>query len=257
MHNECTQTGDSFNNFSFDPNSGTFTVTGTDEFGSALTITHIDNQFVSREVSFDTNGAVVKTTWNALDANGNPTGEPVREVSFPGAIITGEQIGTIFGSSIGQAIAGNNVFAQIAAGSALAAVVGNVGETLHTFFSGVRSLSNPASGPISFEQSVDAAFRDFGTDVFNQFQQQSLNAIGSFLTGELAEAAGFDGSSFGDQLLKATSGSLINTALQNVAAGANVFTNIAGNIPGAVSGFVGRPCRRSKAGKARLLQRAA
>ena len=117
VHNDgCLRAGDSIADVAVDPVTGAITVVGIDQFGSALQVTRFVTGQAVRTETFGTQGAVVSTTWTE-DANGQLSGEPVREVSFPGAVITGEQIGTIFGSSIGQAIAGNNIFAQVAAGS--------------------------------------------------------------------------------------------------------------------------------------------
>jgi Ca2+-binding RTX toxin-like protein len=178
-------------------------------------------------------GVVIKTTWSNFDADGNPIGEPVREIKYPTVTIGGEQIGAIFGSSLGQLIGGSNTFAQVAAGSALSTLLANVGQTLDLYFKD----GAPTNG--SLTDAALTAFGDFGPNVAIAFQTQAVGAVSSFLTGELAQALGFNGTSFGDQLLRAASGTLINTVITNVANHVSPFTSISGSPLTSIGSFLG------------------
>jgi hypothetical protein len=162
-------------------------------------------------------------------------------------VVTGNDIGSVFGSTIGQTLAGKNVFAQVAAGSALSAVLGNVGQTFDAYF-GIGQTAAP-----SFDAAVDAAFGNFSVDLAGAFQNAAVGAVSSFLTGELAEAIGFDGTGFGDQLLRSSVGSLTSTVLNNAVVLAthtaaqaaqlgvtSVFSNVIGNAEVGIGSFIGR-----------------
>jgi RTX calcium-binding nonapeptide repeat (4 copies)/Haemolysin-type calcium binding protein related domain len=165
-------------------------------------------------------GTILRTTWN-FDENGNPIGEPIHTAELPQVTINGNMIGSIFGSSLGQVIAGDDVFAQIATNTALSALLSNIGQSFDIYF-------RDTGGGLSLDQAAELAFGNFDTDVATAFRNQAVGAISSFLTGELAESLGFDSQSFGDQLLRATSGILINTVVNNVASQLPLLADIAG-----------------------------
>ncbi|MEQ1718806.1 MAG: hypothetical protein ABL907_22935, partial [Hyphomicrobium sp.] len=246
VHNDCVQTGDTFDDVDYDPVTGEVNWNGTDANGAALSITEVYNpatglpQIVQRDVTFDSNDAVVTTTWNAFDANQNPVGEPDREVTFPNQTFTGAAVGSIFGASLGQALAGDNVFAQIAAGSALSAVLKDVGHSLHIYFNDTQALSGSPTA-MTFEQSIDAGFNNFSADLANAFQTQSIGALSGFLTGELADALHL-GNGVGSGLLRSAAGSVTNTVLTNVvngAVGADIFSGLSGSVTTGIGSYLG------------------
>ncbi|MEM7429235.1 MAG: hypothetical protein AAF441_24385, partial [Pseudomonadota bacterium] len=182
------------------------------------------------------------------DGHGVVEGDVEYEVIYgPGSIITGNQIGSIFGSTLGQSLAGDNIFAQIAAGSVLGAVMENLGESLDVLFNfaghDVHTVNN-----VDLADSTKIAFDDFGADLFNQVKTAGIGAISSFLAGELGEAIGLD-SGFEGQLFQTvagrTIGTVANTVVDNIAAGnADIFNGLsAGNLAaaglGAVATFTG------------------
>lgn len=133
-----------------------------------------------------------------------PQSDPADEASWrtevrtnTGALLGGE-IGTILGSSLGQSLAGGNVFARVAAGTALGAVLGNVGQ----------AFGDMLQNGIGLGDAVETAFGTFSADLGAAFQTQTVGAVSAFLTGELADALGFDGTGFGDQLLQSVTGAI-------------------------------------------------
>ncbi|MCC6780270.1 MAG: toxin-activating lysine-acyltransferase [Hyphomicrobiales bacterium] len=177
---------------------------------------------------------IVETVF--VDGAGNLLAEPERKISYKQVDITGEAIGSIFGSSLGQIIGGDNVFAQVVAGSALSAVLSNVGQTLDLFFKDGSQTNG------SLSESAIAAFDDFGANLGSAFASAAVGAVSSFLTAELAEALGFDGTSFGDQLLRAGTGQLINVVVSNAAKSIGLFNGLlggGGDPLTAVASFVG------------------
>ncbi|MFA5952605.1 MAG: calcium-binding protein [Hyphomicrobium sp.] len=119
----------------------------------------------------------------------------------------GATIGTFFGTALAQAIPTDDVFSQVAVGSVLAAVGKNFGQAIDAGLTTALSVSD----------IVGQTLADFSSDLAGAFRNQALGAVSGFLLGELAESLGFDGSGFGDQLLRSTAGSITQTVLNNVA----------------------------------------
>ncbi len=191
------------------------------------------------------------------DVNGNPITEGRILVFQADRAIDGGSIGAIFGSQIGNALAGDNLFAQIATGSVLATVLGNFGETIDIYFTDNALVGGQ---DLSFGGSLKTAFDNVGADFLNNIRSAGTSAVSSFLAGELAEAIGVE-SGFEGQLFQTvtsrTIGTVANTVLSNIdainnadailAAGGEVpsgiFDNLSGNLAhagtAAISSFVG------------------
>ncbi|MBW4617625.1 MAG: hypothetical protein KME21_31360 [Desmonostoc vinosum HA7617-LM4] len=137
-------------------------------------------------------------------------------VRFASGKDTGQQIGTLFGSSLGEAIAGDDIFAQIATGSVLSTVLGNVGDSLHIYFRDTKAGLDQNAGTLTFLESVEAGFDSFAKDLFNNIKSSSSNAISSFLTAEFSELLDIPGD-FGGQLLRSSVGNVTSTVVANVA----------------------------------------
>ncbi|MEQ1716864.1 MAG: hypothetical protein ABL907_12895, partial [Hyphomicrobium sp.] len=162
------------------------------------------------------------------------------------SILSGKSIGSAFGSALGNVIGGDNVFARIGASTVLGATLGTLG-------AGFGQYVGQASGNITLDAALDTAFNNYSANLGAAFQSAAVGAVSSFLVGELAESLGFDGRSFGDQLLRASVGGLTNTVLNNAAtlafgtppSGMTLFSGLDGvgaiatNIAGSLSGFVG------------------
>ncbi|MEM7428177.1 MAG: hypothetical protein AAF441_18960 [Pseudomonadota bacterium] len=156
-----------------------------------------------------------------LDANGDPVTEARLEAYQFDRVIDGGAIGSAFGSSVGSALAGQNVFAQVATGSVLAAVLGNLGQAIDTYFTDHALVGQPE---LTFAEALDTSFPSFGANVLQQIQGASIGAAAGFLVGELGEALGLE-SGFEGQLLQAvaarTIGATANTVLNNAIAISN------------------------------------
>ena len=114
------------------------------------------------------------------------------------------EVGSIFGSQIGSALAGKNVFARVAAGSVLSA-------TLKTIGSGLDTYLDYETGEITLSEAFEAAGNQFGNNLGQAFQSQAIGAVSGFLTGELAEALGLDG--FGGGLFRTACAANDNAAV--------------------------------------------
>jgi len=192
-------------------------------------------------------GISIETTYDSLDSNGRPLADPSFEVVYQrGKIIRGDQIGEVLGSTLGSAIGGSNQFAQLAAGSVLSAVLGNIGESIDVLFA-VGGESPFGVAKVGVLESVKTAFDDFSSDLFNQVKAQGVGAISGFLASELGEAIGI-GSGFGGQLFNTVAsksiGHIVTTAAANVVNGAPVFQGLLsydflGNLASSVGGFIG------------------
>lgn len=230
---------------------GTRYLIGKTAAGSDLLITERRDQttgalvLVERLYSFTTTDAIVSRTWTQFASDGTPLGEGELEVVYPNAIITGEEVGTIFGSTLGSALAGKNQFAQIAAGSVLGAVLQNVGQSLDFYFRETPLIKG--GGAPSFTEALRGSFSNFGKDLFGQVKSQGAGALSGFLASELGEALGV-GSGFGGQLFNTVAsksvGYLVNTALKNIADNAPIFAGMSGdvflnNVGTAIGSFIG------------------
>jgi 20S proteasome alpha/beta subunit len=124
------------------------------------------------------------------------------QVTFDQKVIdAGGSIGEIFGSAIGKAIAGNNQFAQLAAGT----VAGAIGQTFG------QALSVSLLGDLT-KVSVSQVFSNFNVNL----EGAAAGSIASFLTAEIGTALGLQG--YGAQLFNAAvggyAGSVLNQAVQ-------------------------------------------
>jgi Ca2+-binding RTX toxin-like protein len=166
-------------------------------------------------------GQPVIVTWERdVDENGEPTSEWERTVEAydPNQpdpdVLNAAQIGEIFGSQLGSLIAGENPFAQVLAGSALAAILGNIGGAIAYFNSDDFDGENPDSLTEELDDIDVPEFSNF----FTILKGQATGAISSFLTAELGEALGLEG--FGGQLFSTvanrTIGYVLNTVVDNI-----------------------------------------
>src|SRR6266702_791426 len=164
------------------------------------------------------------------DATGKPTNVAVTlDPSVVSAINAGGSIGQVFGSSIGRAIAGNNQFAQLAAGT----VGGFIGQKLAAEIA--KSLQTDAS-----DFSFADAFSNFNVSITGA----GAGSVASFLTAELGTALGLSG--YGEHLFTSAvggyAGSVLNQVITNsfngVTASIN-WTAAFSSATSAVSGTIG------------------
>lgn len=212
---------------------------------------------VTRVTDFS-NATQVRKTFT-VDQNGVPITEGRVTLYRYDQAIDGAAIGSVFGSQLGTAFAGDDLFAQIGAGSVLSAVLGNLGEAIDLYYTdnGIDTLffreQRLGTGQeLSIEASLNAAFEDFGANLLSSLRSAGVNAVSGFLAGELGEALGIDGG-FEGQLFQTVASNTIGTVAETVANNAlNLSTNpnihLFSNLnpssllqatPGAVSSFVG------------------
>ncbi|MEM8689702.1 MAG: AHH domain-containing protein, partial [Pseudomonadota bacterium] len=139
--------------------------------------------------------------------------------------LDGEAIGSLFGSQLSNALVGNDLFAEIASGSVLSSVLGNLGEAIDLYFTdnGIDSLffANQRLGTgeaLSFADAVERSIEDFGADVLNNLKSAGISTLSGFLAGELGEALSIDGGFEGQLFQTVTSktiGTVTNTVIDN------------------------------------------
>jgi hypothetical protein len=157
-----------------------------------LKIYNADNHKIAQEVDIEE------------DAQGNI--DAVQVILDGPVSQAGGSIGEIFGSAIGKAIAGNNQFAQLAAGT----VVGAIGKTFGQVVAATADIDLS-------EIPVNQIFSNFGVNL----QGAAAGSIASFLTAEIGTALGLHG--YGAQLFDSAvgsfAGSVLNQVIHNTFAG--------------------------------------
>jgi Ca2+-binding RTX toxin-like protein/20S proteasome alpha/beta subunit len=143
----------------------------------------------------------------------------------------GGSVGQVLGSAIGRALAPNNQFAQLAAGT----VAGAIGQKFGQIIS--SSLKADATGI-----AVGDVFANFGINLASA----GAGSIASFLTAEIGTALGLDG--YGAQLFNASVGGFAGSVAQQVALHGmgqinsinwgSVFTSVEVNIGGALGSML-------------------
>ena len=161
-------------------------------------------------------------------------------IEFPDALITLEQFGSIFGSTIGRHIAGDNIFAQIALSATLGTVVGNFGELLDNLVEDINLVNDKA---LSAAAKAEEAFDGLGDELVQNIKAAGIGAISSFLTAELFDALGIDG--FAGEFLNTVTSAPLGAIIANIDAivgGENIIDVVDGNVDfsGLIGGFLGR-----------------
>ncbi len=139
VHNDCIGPGDKVVGHFRNPDgtetfaalnldTGVYTEVTQQNLSDATIHVHTKELFTDSGVKVETNQAFDPVTGEAV-------GDREVDLQLSRKQVTSVQdIGEVFGSALGSAIAGDNAFAQIAAGSALAAVVGSIGAGMEFYF---------------------------------------------------------------------------------------------------------------------------
>ncbi|KYG21651.1 hypothetical protein SE92_16435 [Bradyrhizobium sp. AT1] len=202
--------------------------------GSSLTRTYVDG-VESQVVLRNTQGQLVTANGDNMKSSFGSSGRPIegglsastmagmfssllssavraafpQDGSPPGSVAV--DLALTFGSAIGRAIAGNNQFAQLAAGT----VLGAIGKTLG------QVLNSNLSGDAATALQLTSVFNTFGINVASA----GAGAVASFLVAELGTALGLDG--YGAQLFNASVGAFAgNIASQAVQYGFGIIETI-------------------------------
>ena len=189
----------------------------------AAGVQYLDEQTATVQTLTDSGWTttVVETDYT-VDAEGVATDWDTTVTVGTGAtatptILTGSQIGGIFGSAIGQAIGGGNVFASVGAQAALSTVLGTVGHSLQIYFNDTHLSNVAGSAAATLEEAVAVSLNGVGSALGNNLFAAGSGAISSFLTAELAETLGFNTTTFGGQLFSYVAGAVTSSVLNNVA----------------------------------------
>ncbi|MEM6682751.1 MAG: calcium-binding protein, partial [Pseudomonadota bacterium] len=119
-------------------------------------------------------------------------------------VIGGDEIGSIFGSTLGRQVAGDSVFTQVAVSSLFA----ELGERIGLSAEVLLELDD-----IGLFNALEQAFQEFDSGLFDRVKSQGVGALSSFLTAELLGALGVDG--FAGELLNTAGGTALGGILTN------------------------------------------
>ncbi|MCJ9728971.1 calcium-binding protein [Bradyrhizobium sp. PRIMUS42] len=171
-----------------------------------------------------------KHPYSELDVSKDETGKiTAANVLLDPTVANTGSVGQIFGSAIGRAVAGDNQFAQLAAG----AVGGLIGQKLGQLVA--ASLLTDGSSV-----AIEGVFSNVGLNIAGA----AAGSVASFLTAELGTALGLSG--YGAQLFNSAvggyAGSVLNQALAHTFEGTALainWTSALSTSVGALSGSVG------------------
>lgn len=156
------------------------------------------------------------------------------QVDLAAPILTGSQIGAVFGSTLSRFIAGDNVFAQIGTGAVLSTALSAVGAQFDKMFALGNGDMNAYNAITNRFETTQGLGETFAASV----RSAGVGALTSYLSAELAEGLGIDSDSFGSQLFNFASSQVISKlsdfALANIGAGLNFTDGITGALFGTV-----------------------
>jgi hypothetical protein len=185
--------------------------TGTEAWSSQTSAFDAFQRLQSQRVVFDAGSQQVKEydpdnthPYTELDidedATGKPTGVQMKFDGQPNTVADFSAVGQVLGSALGRALAPNNQFVQLVAGT----VVGAVGQRLAQAF--VASLATDAS---KFDPA--SVFANFNVSIAGA----GASSVASFLVAELGTALNFKG--FGAQLFDAAAGGFTGSVASQIA----------------------------------------
>jgi RHS repeat-associated protein len=197
--------------------------------GSGFRINTADNS----DVAITASGCTITAGNNSLCAvngvndtltiaNGVSTttdGQTTNAFAFSNELYDPTQIANIFGSQLGEVIAGNNPFAK-AGGAAIGSVV--VGNLLQLAGIDAPWLDNNIAASLgsqgSFNSAVNAALGPQGTNLIGSLEGKALSTLSSLLLADAAQKLGISG--FAGQVFTTTGSTIASQLLSNIAAAA-------------------------------------
>lgn len=165
-------------------------------------------QVWEQEEIFTGSDAIVTKTFESDGMGGFE--DAAIEVSYPDRLITGEQIGSVFGSALANHYAQGNMLADIALDTAFSTILQTLGEIIDAYGSSFPVNAGLGAGPASIEEAVDIGLSDWDGELLANFKAAGVGALAGLLTMELFDALGIEGIP-GDVLE-----SLSNTVIQEV-----------------------------------------
>lgn len=161
----------------------------------------------------------------------------ITDIDFPNWVVTAGQLGTVFGSQLGAALGGNNVFGQVVGATILGTFTQNLGELIDaglSFYITPEAWENYSDPQSQLSDALSSTFGDFGADLVGNLRGQVIGQISGLLGAELAQALGLEG--FAAGIFTAAGSTVTNQLLNNIA-------NMAAGVQGAglFSGFDSLP----------------
>jgi|GEM_PF-5411176 len=256
VHNECLSPSETITDVYLDKDNGIIW-NAINEFGSKVEVIEKIDSLTGETVVLEKNiyyqnqdDTLVTKTWREFTSDRSPVGAPEYDVRFNGEALQPDQIGDIFGSTLGNVIAGNNTFAQIAVSTALGTVLENLYEIGRTFGGDVSFIEGNPAASHDLESHIDYNLSNFDTEFYARLKGQAIGALSSFLVAELSESLDI-GEGFGGQLFQTVGTTTVSNILSTVAAnlekGAETFSQIFANVgdglqfnlASGVGGFIG------------------
>lgn len=151
---------------------------------------------LERKTTYSSEDATVTETYDSFDSDKNPVGDPKFELAFRNEIINGEALGSIFGANLGKLLVGDNVLAQIGAGTVGATIGGNLLEFTSDIGHSILGFDVPLPDGYNGSQLsfvTEQSLGDIGDDFVRNLTSETKNVLSSLLFAELAEELGIDG----------------------------------------------------------------
>lgn len=127
---------------------------------------------------------------------------------------TASSVGYLFGSTLGEYLAGDDQFAQLLAGSFLGTITQNIAQAIIVRgFDKPVVLSDP-SDPNSLQVVGGDVLDNFDQELVQNLQTAAIGTVSSLLAMELGGALGLKG--FGAELFSTAGSSLIQTVISNI-----------------------------------------
>lgn len=135
--------------------------------------------------------SVIGDTNNDGSINTQDVSGDIKVIQPAQPIITGQQIGQFFGSSLGNYLADGNPLAQIAYGATLSTVFSSIGLTADRLFNDDVD-NDPSNGAQTenLEEALDTAFANFGNRLAANAISIGISQASSFLAGEVVGGEG-------------------------------------------------------------------
>ena len=184
--------------------------TGTEPWSSETSAFDAYQRLQSQRVVFDGGSQQVKQydpnnthPYTELDIDEDATGKPTAvQMKFDGQNSTADfsAVGQVLGSALGRALAPNNQFVQLAAGT----VIGAIGQKLAQAFAASLTTNGATFDPATVFANFNVSLAGAGA-----------SSVASFLVAELGTALHLDG--FGGQLFNASAGGFTGSVASQVA----------------------------------------
>ena len=183
----------------------TVTTSYVDQFGNPFgTLTVVEE--------YSTTDATVTKEYET--ENGEIIGESTLTLFLDGISYESGTLGSLFGSQLGQIIAGENQFARIAAGT----VGEHVFERLERFTAGLNGsvLSDFDEFGSYLRNSIQGSLGEFGDELIGELTDETISSISSLLVTEAAEALGIEG--FVGDIFTSTGSTITEQLIDNIVA---------------------------------------